>query len=124
MMDIPTRLAGAKRSDGSFVFGTPVREPCRDTHYKHSYLPAMTRSCAAAGCRGWTASKEGWEEAAIAAGANGMSTFWDRHNDRWHAFVSFDMTKPTHDGTGATAQEARMAALLAAVLASGAEVPG
>ena len=66
--------------------------------------------------RGWTAAEDGWEEAAVEAGASVFRTWWDRQQEQWMAEVRLVACHlPSSIAVGDTAEGARLAALLQAV---------
>ena len=74
--------------------------------------------------RGWTAAKDGWEDAAVEIGATVFRTWWDRQQDEWVAEVRLVAVHlPSSIAVGDTAEEARLLALYRAADMLGVELP-
>ena len=65
---------------------------------------------------GWTAATDGWEEAAVAAGASVFRTWWNRETETWWADVRLvEKHQRSSVAEAATAEQARLLALVRAV---------
>ena len=99
------------------VCGFPMRKvPKNGKMGRHSgRLPDHTGGCLCQG-RGRTAAEDGWEEAAVGAGASLFRTWWDRQQEQWMAEVRLVAVHlPSSVAAGNTPEEARLTALLRAV---------
>lgn len=121
-----------------YLFPETVREQCDHRHYgmmatrsQHKCaecgdftvtdIPIYVNSqghgirCRCQG-RGWNASRDGWEEAAVAAGASVYRTWWNRDAKIWAAEVRMVAThRESSVAQGDSPDQARLSALTAAV---------